>query len=74
MITSQAQEEPEEEDEDNMEEINPENIVSSTTRGKQINFAEAQQKMLDAGEELDDDEDEEDDEDFEPEGDAMEEE
>jgi len=56
-----------------MEEIDPDNIVSNTTRGKQINFAEAQQKMLDAGEELDDDEDEEDDEDFEPEGNAMDE-
>lgn len=51
-----------------MEEIDTSNIVSSTTRGKQINFAEAQQKMLDAGEEFDDDDDEEEDEDFEPDG------
>ena len=64
----------EEEDEDNMEEIDTANIVGGRTRRKDINWAEAEQKAREAGDELDD-EDDEDDEDFEvDEGkDAMEE-
>ncbi|KAF2016592.1 hypothetical protein BU24DRAFT_409682 [Aaosphaeria arxii CBS 175.79] len=53
------------EDDDNMEEIDTSNIVGSRTRGKNIDFAKANQ-------ELGEDEDEEDDEDYEGE-DAMEE-
>jgi hypothetical protein len=47
-----------------MDEIDPENIVAGRTRGKNINWAEADQKAKEAGDELDD-EDDEDDEDFE---------
>ena len=47
----------EEADEDNMEEIDTENIVSSRTRGKNIDYAQA-------AKELEDDEDDEDDDDF----------
>lgn len=53
----------EEEDEDNMEEIDTENIVPEQTRRKQINWAEAEQKLKAEGEDMDDDD--EDDEDFE---------
>ncbi|KAI8943442.1 Histone H2A.Z-specific chaperone [Plenodomus lindquistii] len=49
--------EVEEPDEDNMEEIETGNILGSRTRGKNIDFAKANQ-------ELGDDEDEDDDEDF----------
>lgn len=52
----------EEPDEDNMEEIDMDNIVSSRTRGKNIDYAEAAKQLGD-----DDDEDDEDDEDFEDE-------
>lgn len=48
----------EEEDLDNMEEIDPQNIMNERTRGKQIDFAEADANAEDL------DEDEEDDEDF----------
>lgn len=48
--------EPEEPDEDNMEEIDMDNIVSSRTRGKNIDYAEAAKNL-----EEDDDDDEEDD-------------
>ena len=47
-----------------MEEIDTANIVGGRTRGKNINWAEADQKAKDAGDGLDDDDDE-DDEDFE---------
>jgi hypothetical protein len=47
-----------------MDEIDPDNIVGSRTRNKQINWAEAAEKSKDAGDDLDDDE-EDDDEDFE---------
>jgi hypothetical protein len=47
-----------------MEEIDTENIVAGRTRGKNINWAEADQKAKEAGDDLDD-EDDEDDEDFE---------
>lgn len=57
-------EDEEEEEDDGMEEINPENIVAGRTRGKNIDWAEADQKAKEAGDELDD-EDDEDDEDFE---------
>lgn len=50
--------EPEEADEDNMEEIDMDNIVSSRTRGKNIDYAEAAKQLEE------DDEDDEDDEDF----------
>lgn len=54
----------EEEDKDNMEEIDPDNIISERrTRGKTIDFAKAAEE---AGDELDDDDDDEDD-DFEEE-------
>ncbi|CAO2648565.1 Nn.00g078320.m01.CDS01 [Neocucurbitaria sp. VM-36] len=49
--------EVEEPDEDNMEEIETANIIGSRTRGKNIDFAKANQ-------ELGEDEDEDDDEDF----------
>ncbi|EMD59390.1 hypothetical protein GGP41_009255 [Bipolaris sorokiniana] len=49
--------EPEEPDEDNMEEIETSNIISSRTRGKNIDFSKANQ-------ELEGDDDEDDDEDF----------
>lgn len=66
----------EEEEEDGMDEIDTENIVAGRTRGKNINWAEADQKAKEAGDDLDDDDDEED-EDFEDEEskdkDAMEE-
>ena len=52
----------EEEDEDNMEEIDVDNIVSSRTRGKNIDWNKAAEENKD---ELDDEEDDEDDEDFE---------
>lgn len=53
-------EEPEEKDEDNMEEIDTDNIISDgrRTRGKAIDFAKAAEN---AGDELDDDDDEDDD-------------
>lgn len=54
-----------EEEEDNLEEIDLSNIKSSRTRGKQIDWAEAEQKAKDAGVELEDDDDDDDDEDFE---------
>ncbi|KAL9627925.1 MAG: hypothetical protein Q9164_007448, partial [Protoblastenia rupestris] len=66
----------EEADEDNMEEIDTSNIIGRRTRGKDIDFAEAAQKALEAGDALDDD-DEDDDEDFDEgeqgDGDRMEE-
>lgn len=54
----------EEEDEDNMEEIDTDNIISDgrRTRGKSIDFAKAAEE---AGDELDDDDDDEEDDDFE---------
>ena len=56
--------------------IDTENIVGSRTRGKQIDYAAAEQEAKDAGEQLAD-EDEDDDDDFEDEDahnpDAMEE-
>jgi hypothetical protein len=49
-------------DEDNMEEIDPSNIISSgrRTRGRQIDFAKAAQELSEV-----DDEDDDDDDDFE---------
>ncbi|EMF15070.1 uncharacterized protein SEPMUDRAFT_161329 [Sphaerulina musiva SO2202] len=61
----EAEGEPEEADEDNMEEIDPDNIVQSRTRGKNIDYAEAAKQMPEG------DDDEEDDEDFQDD-DAME--
>lgn len=62
----------EEEDEDNMEEIDTNNIVGRRTRGKNIDWAEADKKSKEAGDM--DDEDEDEDDDFEePEEDKMEE-
>lgn len=62
----------EEEDEDNMEEIDTRNIVGRRTRGKNIDWAEADKKSKEAGDI--DDEDEEEDDDFEePDDDKMEE-
>ena len=57
----------EEEDEDNMEEISTENIISSgrRTRGKEVDFAKAAQ------EQPEDEDDEDDDEDFEAEDEEM---
>lgn len=54
----------EEEDDDNMEEIDTDNIISDgrRTRGKSIDFAKAAEN---AGEALDDDDDDEEDDDFE---------
>ena len=68
------EEEEEEEEDDSPEDINPANIIGSRTRGKNINWAEADQKAKEAGDDLDDDDDE-DDEDFEvpDDKDAMEE-
>ncbi|TKA75408.1 hypothetical protein B0A55_05788 [Friedmanniomyces simplex] len=57
----------EEPDEDNMEEIDPDNIVGSRTRGKNIDYAEAAKKL----EAEQGDEDDDDDEDFEDEDDKM---
>merc|ERR1712137_117127 len=48
--------EPEEPDEDNMEEIDTSNVLQSRTRGKNIDFAKANQELGDEDEE-DDDED-----------------
>jgi hypothetical protein len=61
--------EPEPEDEDNMEEISPDNIVSGRRSRKPIDYAKA------AAEADDLDEDEDDDEDFQaaPDDDAMQE-
>ena len=56
-------EEIEEPDEDNMEEINTNNIMSKRTRGKHIDYVEAEQKAKEAGDIQDEDDD--DDEDFE---------
>lgn len=51
-------------DEDNMEEIDTNNIIySRRTRGKNIDWQEAEEKSKAAGDDLDDDEDD-DDEDF----------
>jgi len=67
MLPNAANIELVEEDDDNMEEIDPNNILPPTrgnrsTRGKQIDWAEAEQKSKDAGDELpDEDEDEDDD-------------
>ncbi len=47
--------------EDELDEIDPDNIVEGRTRRKQINWAEAAEKSKDAGDDLDDDEDDEDD-------------
>lgn len=54
------------EDEEDLDEIDPSNIITKQTRGKQIDWAEAEQKSKDAGDELEDDDDD-DDEDFEAE-------
>lgn len=54
-----------------MEEINPENIIGGRTRGKIIDWNEAEQKAKEAGDDLDEDEDDEDDEDFEDPDDDM---
>jgi TATA-binding protein-associated factor Taf7 len=54
----------EEEEDDGMEEIDTGNIVAGRTRGKNINWAEADQKAKEAGDDFDEDDDE-DDEDFE---------
>lgn len=51
-----------------MEEIDPSNIVQGRTRRKQIDWAEAEQKLKEGGD-LDEDEDDDDDEDFEAEDD-----
>ena len=48
----------EEEDEDNMEEIDTSNIVGQRTRGKNIDWAEADKKSKEAGD-LDDEDEEE---------------
>lgn len=47
-------------EEDNLEEIDANNIRGDRTRGKVINWQEAEQKSKDAGDDLDDDEDDED--------------
>lgn len=58
--------EAEDADEDNMEEIDPDNIVNTRTRGKEIDYAQAAKDMED------DDEDDEEDDDFEdPDDDKM---
>lgn len=63
-----------EEDEDNMEEIDLDNIVAGRTRGKTIDWVEAQEKSKAAGDDLDDEDDDDDDDDFvDPEEDKMEE-
>lgn len=62
----QVEGEVEEPDEDNMEEIDEENIVSSRTRGKNIDFAQAAKDLED-----EDDDEEDDDEDFEEEDEEM---
>ncbi|KAL9109619.1 MAG: hypothetical protein Q9227_005799 [Pyrenula ochraceoflavens] len=67
--------EGEDDEEEDDAEIDAVNIMGSRTRGKQIDYAAAEQEAMDAGEDLDE-EDEEDDEDFEDEDDnqdAMEE-
>jgi hypothetical protein len=53
----------EEADEDNMEEIDPSNIIPSgrRTRGRQIDFAKAAQELPEADGEDDDDDDDDDD-------------
>ena len=58
----QGEGEIEEPDEDNMEEIDPDNIVNTRTRGKNIDYAEAAKRMAEENGGKDDDED--DDEDF----------
>ncbi|KKY28864.1 hypothetical protein UCRPC4_g00373 [Phaeomoniella chlamydospora] len=68
----EANPEVEEDDDDNMEEIDTENIISGgrRTRGKQIDYEEAERKAREDGINLDeDDEDDEDDDDFEEEDD-----
>lgn len=56
-----------------MEEIDQSNIIGDRTRGKVIDWNEADQKAREAGDDLDDDEDDEDDdEDFVDEDDDME--
>ena len=56
-----------------MEEIDTANILDQKSRGKQIDWAEAEEKLRAEGEDMDDDDDE-DDEDFEdPDADQMEE-
>ena len=45
----------EEPDEDNMEEIDTSNVLSSRTRGKNIDFTKANQELGDEDEEDDDD-------------------
>ena len=47
-----------------MEEIDTANVIGSRTRGKNINWAEADEKAKEAGDNVDEDDDE-DDEDFE---------
>ena len=44
-----------------MDEIDPDNIVGSRTRNKDINWAEAEEKLRAEGENVEDDEDDEDD-------------
>ena len=51
----------EEEDDDNMEEIDTSNIVGRRTRGKTVDWAEAEKKSREAGDLEDEDEDEDDD-------------
>ncbi|KAK5122802.1 hypothetical protein LTR85_003717 [Meristemomyces frigidus] len=68
--------EVEEPDEDNMEEIDMDNIVGSRTRGKNIDYAEAEKKMKEEmkaqnPDQAVDDDDDDDDEDFHDEDDEM---
>ncbi|KAJ9653032.1 Histone H2A.Z-specific chaperone CHZ1 [Neophaeococcomyces mojaviensis] len=67
---SGVEEIPEEADEDNMEEIDLDNIIGGRTRGKVIDWNEAEQKAKEAGDELGE-EDDDDDEDFEDPDDEM---
>lgn len=50
-------------DEDNLQEIDLDNIIGARTRGKVIDWQEAEQRSKDAGDE-EEDEDDEDDDDF----------
>jgi len=54
-----------------MEEIDTDNILGERTRGKTIDWNEAEQKAKEAGEDLEEEDDDEDDEDFEDPDDEM---
>ncbi|KAK5101247.1 Histone chaperone domain CHZ [Lithohypha guttulata] len=68
---SGVEEAPEEGEDDDLEEIDQDNIVGARTRGKNIDWAEAEQKLKEDGQDAADDDEDDDDDDFVDPDDAM---